>query len=265
MINISLLALTLLAAPPPLIDTPEKAVAAQTAYAAEIGRPPTWTNSIGMTFALVPPGSFIMGGADEDAPPRRVTITKGFYIAATETTRKHWEQVTGKKHSDYYPGENKPINCARYYDLLAFTGALNKLESRDNDQPQYRAPTEAEWEYAARAGQTADTVNDDDAWTIRNSDNQLHDVATRAANALGVHDMQGNVWEWCSDIYDPQYYTYGDTTDPAGATLSTYGYHTLRGGSALHGPNAARFGNRAFYQGSRTDQHIGFRVVLPIE
>lgn len=252
----------------PLIDTPDKAREAQAAAAAALGKPAQWTNSIGMTFQLIPAGQFDMGGGDGDAPLHRVTITKPFYIATHEVTQKQWHQVVGTVHSTFHLGEDKPINCIRYYDVLTFATKLAKRDNIEKDQPTYRPPTEAEWEYAARAGATAEPQGSDldaVAWTIRNSANTLHPVGSRAANAFGVHDMLGNVWEWCSDLYDADYYTIAPNTDPAGPTKDLYGYHVLRGGSAFHGPLAARYANRAFFQGSRSEQHIGFRIVLPLQ
>lgn len=253
---------------PPLIDTPDKARAAQAACAAALGKPAQWTNTIGMTFQLIPPGQFDLGGTDADAPLHRVTITKPFYMATHEVTQKHWRQVVGTVHSTFHVGDDKPINCIRYYDLITFATKLAKLDNIEKGQPTYRAPTEAEWEYAARAGATNQPQGSDldaIAWTIRNSANTTHPVATRAANAFGLHDMLGNVWEWCADLYDADYYTIAPTADPTGPTKDLYGYHVLRGGSAMHGPLAARYCNRAFFQGSRTEQHIGFRIVLPLE
>lgn len=256
----------------PLIDTPVKAAEAQKQWAAKLGKPVQWTNSVGMTFQLIPPGTFVMGLTDgsEDAPQRRVTISAPFYMATTEVARKHWEKVTGIKRSEYFPGEDQPINYITYYDAEAFLRGINKLESLEKDAA-YRMPTEAQWEYAARAGSTTNYPGGDgiehlDAagFFIGNSDNRNQPVGRKAANAFGLHDMHGNVWEWCSDWYDASYYTYGPAIDPTGPELTMSGYRAMRGGSARHGANASRSGNRAFYQSSRSEAHIGFRVVLPI-
>jgi formylglycine-generating enzyme required for sulfatase activity len=264
-------ALALPAAPPlPLIETAAQARAAQGNYAARLNRPVQFTNSLGMTFQLIPPGRFVMGTpGDERAPLREVTITRAFYLGTTEVTRAQYRQVTGKEHSTYFPGEQQPINYITWYHAEGFVAALKKL---DFEKAQvYRLPTEAEWEYAARAGTRVSAEGDQgnyrperEAWLDANSEGTVHPVAQRQANAFGLYDMLGNVWEWCSDYYDPTYYTWGPTADPTGPKLSRNDYRVVRGGSALHDARAARPGNRAFYQSSRSERWLGFRIVLAI-
>jgi formylglycine-generating enzyme required for sulfatase activity len=245
-----------------IIDSPAKARAAQNAWAKELGKPVQWTNSAGMTFRLIPPGTFTMGtgAGDADAPPRKVTISKPFYIGAHEVTRKQWEAVTGLKRSEFFTGEDKPINFITVYDARHFLSKLNKTEKRDA-RSSYRLPTEAEWEYAAGIG--AGKL-DDAGWYRGNAGDTTHPVGGKAANAFGLYDTLGNVWEWCGDYYAADYYKWGDAVDPTGPKKSLYGYRVLRGGSIYDGPEACRPGNRAYYQGSRSEKNIGFRIVLPI-
>jgi len=253
----------------PLIDSTQKAKAAQQKAASRLGKPVTWSNTVGMQFQLIPAGRFVMGcpSGDEDAPLHTVTISKPFYIGKHEVSRAQWEKVTGTQRSDFFSGENMPINYITWYDVNAFFRKLKKTEP-DN---AYRLPTEAEWEYAARAGvasdyPTGDEVSDLDAagWYLANAQYTTHPVGQKPANAFGIHDMLGNVWEWCSDFYDADYYSQSPPVDPTGPAKSLYGYRVLRGGSIYYKPRACRHGNRAYFQSSRTEKHIGFRVVLPI-
>jgi formylglycine-generating enzyme required for sulfatase activity len=216
-----------------------------------------------MTFRLIPPGRFTMGtGVDRDAPHREVTITRPFYLAETEMTRAQWEATTGLTTSDYFPGEKMPIS---YITSREIRTVLKKLRQGDKTRV-YRLPTEAEWEYAARAGATGDGAEDlaKTAWIAGNAGQAPRPVAGLAPNAWGLYDMQGNVWEWCSDFYDPETYRFGKAVDPSGPRQTLYGYCVLRGGSALDPARAARAGNRAFYQNSRSNSRIGLRLVLEI-
>jgi formylglycine-generating enzyme required for sulfatase activity len=257
----------------PLIDSPQVAREQQQAWAQKLGKPVQWTNSVGMVMQLIPPGRFVMGDSDADgeaggdAPRHEVTLTKPFYIGATEVTRAQWEKVTGVQRSTFFPGPDMPINFITVYDAEAFIKALNKAEP----EAAYALPTEAQWEYAARAGVKSDFVTGSDVkaleqagWVLSNAGDTLHPVGQKAANAFGLFDVHGNVWEWCSDDYDPAGYRMGEPVNPTGPTRSLYGYQVLRGGSIYYGEKAAALGNRAFYQASRSEKHIGFRVVLPI-
>jgi formylglycine-generating enzyme required for sulfatase activity len=252
----------------PVIDAPDKAKAAQAAAAEKLGKPVEWTNSIGMKFRLIPAGEFVMGSKEghADETPHKVRITRPFYLAVTEVTRAKWEQVTEKQQSTYFPGPDLPINSVSWYHAQDFFARLNKLESA-----KYRLPTEAEWEYAARAGSatkypTGDAEADLDkvGWYEKNSDNTLRPVGQKAPNAFGLYDMNGNAWEWCDDFYDAEYYGVSPVDDPKGPSRSVYRYRCLRGGSALFGAAAARSTARNYYQESRYERHIGFRVLLPV-
>ena len=254
-------------APSPLIDTPAKAKAAQEACAAQLGKPVQWTNGAGMNFQLVPAGEFMMGSpGDADAPLHRVRLTKPFYLATTEVTRAQWEALTGTVRSTYFPGAEMPINCVSWYEAQQFIGALSKKEG-----VKYRLPTEAEWEFAARGGATTrfpagDAEQDLDraGWFVKNSDNVLHAVGQKEPNAFGLQDMHGNAWEWCDDFYDPQSYAVSPLEDPKGPERSLYRYRVLRGGSIFYGAGMCASGHRDYFQESRYEKHIGFRVLLPI-
>jgi len=230
-------------------------------YAQRVGLPEQWTAPDGMVFILIPPGSFTMGGESaSDAPPHTVTISKPFYLATTEMTQSQWRRATGKIHSTYFPGDDHPINCVTQVQIVPMLKALQK------DIPGARLPTEAEWEYAARAGSTSEKAADLDgkAWTASNSNNMVQAVGKKAPNAFGLYDMQGNVWEWCSDFYDAEYYQRAPKQDPSGPQKSLYRYVVIRGGSALFGDEASDLGNRAFSQAGRPRPDLGLRLAFDV-
>ena len=255
-----------------LLASPQAALDAQAAWAAHLNKPATWTNSVGMKMILIPPGEFVMGApGDADAPPHTVRITKPYYMAATEVTRAQWEAVTGNAHSTFFPGPDQPMNNMRWYDAVAFNAALSKAENLDKAN-SYVLPSEAQWELAARAGTTTHYATGDDeaaldkaGWFQHNSGATTHPVAQKQPNALGLYDMHGNVWEWCEDYYEAAYYRISPKDDPTGPATSLFGYRVLRGGSIYYQPVACRSGNRAYFQSSRSEKHIGFRPILPVE
>ena len=187
---------------------------------------------------LVEAGTFLMGITNSEwYPVHSVTITKDYYMGETEVTQALWEAVTGysptadvdKMWSDEYGlGDDYPAYNIRYEDVQSFIVKLNRLTGE-----KFRMPTEAEWEYAARGGKKSkgytysgsDTVGEV-AWYDGNSSSKTHIVMTMAANELGIYDMSGNVWEWCSDWFD--YFDSSAQTDPAGPTTGKE--RVIRGG-----------------------------------
>lgn len=253
-----LLGITLLSS---LWGTAARVEAQTSASEQTAGLPEKWTAPDGMEFVLIPPGSFTMGReGSSDAPPHTVKISKPFYLAAREMTQSQWKLATGKIHSTYFPGDDHPINCVTQVQIVPMLKALQK------DIPGARLPTEAEWEYAARAGSTSEQAADLDAkaWTASNSNNTVQAVGKKAPNAFGLYDMQGNIWEWCSDFYDPEYYQRAPEQDPAGPQKSLYRYVVIRGGSALFGDEASAVGNRAFSQAGRPRPDLGLRLAFDV-
>jgi formylglycine-generating enzyme required for sulfatase activity len=187
----------------------------------------------GLTFDLVwiPPGKFIMGSPDSEAGRQKgetqhhVTLTKGFWMGKYEVTQELWEKVMGKNPSQF-KGAKNPVEMVSWDDCREFIGKLNDMTSGGG----FRLPTEAEWEYACRAGTTGATYHDvlnSIAWNTDNSERTTHPVGKKRANALGLHDMLGNVWEWCQDWLGE--YPSETVTDPTGP--SSGGDRVFRGGS----------------------------------
>ena len=208
----------------------------------------TYTNSLGMTFNLIPAGTFMMGSPEDELGrasgeiQHQVTITHSFYMQTTEVTQGQWAAVMGSNPSYYSQcGDNCPVEYVSWYDVQDFIAALNS-----RGEGTYRLPTEAEWEYAARAGSTTAFANGDitvthygffrcghdpnlDAigWYCGNSGpGGKRPVAQKLPNAWGLYDMHGNVWEWVQDWYG-SYPTTG-ITDPTGPETGSTG--VIRGG-----------------------------------
>jgi formylglycine-generating enzyme required for sulfatase activity len=251
-----------------LIDTPEKANAAQAAWAAKLGKPVQWTNAAGMKFQLIPPGEFDMGvkDGDKDAPLHRVKLTEPFYLGTYEVTRAEWEKIMKGKNSNFFPGPTHPMNHTHAYQADGFCAALSKLEGITNAVAQYRLPTEAEWEFACRAGMTTEPELDKVAWYEKNSGGTTHPVGQKTANAFGLYDMLGNVWEWTGDFYDTDFYTKGPKENPSlPKDEYPHEYRVVRGGSCFYDAKFCTTWHRDRYEPSRTLNNLGLRVVLPIK
>ncbi len=179
-------------------------------------------NSIGMEFRRIEPGSFLMGseeGDPDEKPVHKVTLTKAFYIAVYEVTQEQWEKVMGWNPSRFKSPKN-PVESVSYGDAHEFIAKLSEKEKLT-----YRLPTEAEWEYACRAGtrgrfywgdDPSDRQVSDYAWYDGDSGNSPHPVGQKKPNVWGLYDMSGNVWEWCQEWYADKYPSESQT-DPTGA------------------------------------------------
>jgi len=241
-------------------------------------------NSLDMEFVLIPAGTFLMGSPVNEARRNKsenqhtVTITKSFYMQATEVTLDQWWDVMGKKFFGRRKGyEDGPVTKVSWFDCLKFIEKLNK-----KGQGVYRLPTEAEWEYACRAGtQTAynwgnkidcsnamfanNTKRDHEGSCvdfIKSKDlkpNRPAPAKSYAANAWGLYDMHGNVWEWCQDWYQ-NYYPKGGVTDPKGPNSSERG-KIRRGGSWFGKGRSCRSANRAWANPAARFETTGFRLV----
>lgn len=203
----------------------------------------------GVKFTMVPVegGTFTMGVTSEQGgyagdKAHQVTLSD-YYIGQTEVTQALWKAVMGSNPS-FFKGDNLPVECVSWNDCQVFIQNLNQLTGK-----QFRLPTEAEWEYAARGGRKSRGYkyaggNDIGlvAWYEDNSGNETHPVATKQANELGVYDMSGNAWEWCSDWYDS--YQSSSQSDPQGPS-SGFG-RVLRGGSYDYDAGDCRVSRRGF-------------------
>jgi formylglycine-generating enzyme required for sulfatase activity len=227
--------------------------------------PDVVTNSLGMRMVRVPPGSFLMGSPpgeplrQAEETPHRVTLTRAFRVGATEVTERQWSAVMPQGRSAA-AGEDRPVASVSWKDAQEFCRELSGREGK-----RYRLPTEAEWEYACRAGATSPAAAGanlgDVAWYSENSDASAHAVGRKAPNAWALFDMLGNVAEWTMDVYAP--YPREDVKDPPGPTTGSS--RVVRGGSWRSFPPALRCAARVGTPESYQVPHVGLRVVLEIE
>ena len=245
-------------------ETPSKPPATQSAPANRAPRAgDAVTNSLGMKLLYVPAGTFTMGspldeaGRHDDEVSHPVTISRGFYIGATEVTQAQWQAVMGFNRSET-TGENLPVSRLSWHHAVTFCKKLSQAEGRT-----VRLPTEAEWEYACRAGSAEAFAGtgkvDEMGWHMDNSDERPHRVATKKPNAWGLYDLHGNVAEWCADRYARELPA-GAARDPAGPATGTY--RVARGGSWGHFARAARSAARASFNPAYQLDTLGLRVVM---
>ena len=229
----------------------------------EKGADGLFINSLGMEFVLVEAGTFQMGstsGDSDEKPVHQVTLTKDYYLGKYEVTQAQWVAVMGSNPSDF-KGDNLPVEQVSWNMIQEFITKLNQKEGGD----KYRLPTEAEWEFAARGGNKSqgytyagsNTIGDV-AWYSSNSSSQTHQVGTKKANELGIYDMSGNVWEWCSDWWGT--YSSESQTDPTGP--STDSNRVLRGGSWYSSGNKCRVAFRIYDDPSNHYCSCGFRILV---
>jgi formylglycine-generating enzyme required for sulfatase activity len=250
--------------------------------------PAAYVDGVGIAFVRIPAGSFMMGSsenfpdaAQSELPQHRVTISKPFYLGKFEVTQAQWEAVMGSnpytldRSNPYYrmPGMaariTRPTHPATvsWNDAQDFIRRLNQKEAG----ARYRLPTEAEWEYAARAGTvTAYSFGDDDkqleryAWVGGNfATGGTHPVGQKPSNPWSLHDIHGNAWEWVQDWYDPRYYAGSPANDPPGPASGTQ--HVVRGGSWHSTGNGWRSAFRRAYDPDYRGISIGLRLVREIE
>ena len=251
------------------------------------GPPKHFTNGVGMKFVWIPPGSFMMGGTKEelekqpfdilafraDETRHKVTLTKGFYMAVYTVTQEQWQAVIGDNPS-YFKGEkNLPVERVSWNDCQRF---INKL--RGKDRRPYRLPTEAEWEYACRAGTTTpfycgETIstgqaNYDGDFTYGNGRKGAHrgkttPVGSFPPNPWGLYDMHGNVWQWCQDWLGD--YPHKDVVDPRGPPTGVT--RVMRGGSFSQKPEDCRSAKRngGTLPGRGDAINIGLRLCFSLE
>ncbi|MBA4019824.1 MAG: formylglycine-generating enzyme family protein [Pirellula sp.] len=254
------------------------------------GLPREIVNSQGAKFVEIPAGEFLMGsstGDDDERPPHRVRITKPFFLARFEVTQREYAEVMGENPSWFSPEgggrrdfeempkwhrdiSRLPVESVSWLEATEYCRKLSALPAEQTAGRSYRLPTEAEWEYAARAGTTTDfAVFPDQAMTgnfvMRNYSYRRQwtwPVGSFWRNRFGLFDMHGNVWEWCADRYDADYYAVSPSDDPPGPTEGTG--RVVRGGDYRSPSRMARASNRDFTRESRRDEGNGIRVVLEL-
>ncbi len=219
---------------------------------------------VAMTFCWIPPGKFTMGspanekGRSSDEYQVEVTLTKGFWMAKTEVSQAQWEAVMGNNPSNF-KGANLPVEKVSWNDVQEFLTKINEMVG-NADGGKMVLPTEAQWEYAARAGETGPYSGgtlDEVAWHYRNSSYKTHPVGTKKPNAWGLHDMHGNVWEWCADRYASELQ---GGVDPEGPNSGVS--RVCRGGSWHCSEAISRAASRGRAGSSLRINNLGFRLAL---
>ena len=227
-----------------------------------------------MELCRIPAGRFLMGSPDEEqdrepgeGPQHGVTISRPFYLGTYEVTHAQWKAVTGStRDNSGFDGSNydSPMQATSWNEVQGFLEQLNAL-----GLGTFRLPTEAEWEYAARAGTTSrfywgddpEYVEIDDyAWYDENAEGEAHDAGEKEPNAWGLYDMSGNAWEWCEDWYGP--YSGEDQVDPRGPENGTT--KVFRGGEWFNPPEKARSAYRGSFAPDSWLYFGGLRVVKEI-
>jgi formylglycine-generating enzyme required for sulfatase activity len=272
---------------------------------------PVITNSIGMKLALIPAGKFLMGSPPDEAERNEgevqhaVTITKPFYLGVYEVTQREYHQVMGNQpppppvarahfEAARGGGPDHPMENVRWTQAVDFCQQLSERPEEKQARRRYRLPTEAEWEYACRAGTTtafhygqalsAKQANFNGSFPYGGAETgpylrQTTKVGSYAPNAFGLYDMHGNVWEWCSDWYDPEYYRHSPKEDPQGPPKGIvptgykdtdtpgYGlfYLVIRGGCWIDEARACRSAHRFRAMPNEPYRLIGLRVVCEVE
>ncbi|ETX00689.1 MAG: hypothetical protein ETSY1_10295 [Candidatus Entotheonella factor] len=222
---------------------------------------------LALEFVLIHPGTFQMGSErfDDEQPVYPVRISRPFYLGKYPVTQAEWEAVMGTNSSSFQGHPRRPVENVSWEEAQAFIERLNALEGHR----QYRLPTEAEWEYAARAGSTTDYYFGDNvsrlhqyAWWASNARGQTHPVGELKPNASGLYDIHGNVWEWIRDWYGSTYYEERVSQDPQGP--STASYRTVRGGGWDCRAGDCRSASRNVEVPNGRSPAIGFRLLKQI-
>jgi formylglycine-generating enzyme required for sulfatase activity len=241
-----------------------------------------------MKLVLIPAGTFLMGslkaedGAEDERPQHKVTLEQAYYMGVYPVTQEEYKKVMLTNPSYFSPtGEGKawvmgmstsnfPVEQVSWVDAKAFCAKLSDLAAEKTAGRLYRVPSEAEWEYACRAGSTkkyhyGDTEDDLKAvgWYEANSGSRPHNVGRKKPNAWGLHDMHGNVAQWCNDWYFKDYYSEGFNTNPKGPISGAS--RVVRGGNWLHVAGNCRAAIRGSKAPAFRYNNIGFRVVCDVQ
>ncbi|NQT17360.1 MAG: formylglycine-generating enzyme family protein, partial [Planctomycetes bacterium] len=250
---------------PPLAIAPfdeAQAKQHQRAWAEYRGVAVETTNSVGMKLVLIPAGEFMMRSPakSNEGPQHRVEITKPFYLGVTEVTQEQYEQVMGENPSKSKVDPQCPVESVSWGNAEKFCERLSEKEGK-----KYRLPTEAQWEYACRAGSPTKWYFGDSesqlgeyAWYRDNSGRTTHPVGQKKPNGWRLYDMHGNVWEWCADWKAD--YANSSSSDPTGPSSGSY--RVGRGGGWDPPARACHSALRYFYPPGSERRYLGFRVSL---
>jgi formylglycine-generating enzyme required for sulfatase activity len=254
------------------------------------------TNSIDMKLAFIPAGKFMMGSPaseeerNAEEVQHEVTITKPFYLGVTLVTQAQFDKVMGKNPSFFHAkgggGPDHPVDQVLWTDAGEFCQKLSALPEEKKAGRVYRLPTEAEWEYACRAGTTtafhfgnslsSKQANFNGNYPYGSADKgpylrRTEKVSSYPANAFGLYDMHGNLWEWCSDWYDPDYYKNSPKEDPKGPAKGVVStgfrndfFPVVRGGCWLDEARGCRSAYRFRLMPSERYRWVGFRVACDV-
>ena len=223
-------------------------------------------NGVSYKLVRVTGDTFTMGAtaeqynyADRDESPTHQVTLSSYYIGQTEVTQELWQAVMGNNPS-YYKGAKRPVEMVSWYNCQEFLRKLNQLTGKN-----FRLPTEAEWEYAARGGSkrlgykySGNNKLSMVSWYHDNSGECTHDVATKQPNELGLYDMSGNVWEWCRDWYGS--YSSSAQTNPVGPSSGSY--RVIRGGSWYTSVSHSRVAYRWRNLADKRNDDLGLRLAL---
>ena len=224
-------------------------------------------DDLGLTLIWIAPGSFSMGsasaGTDRERPVTQVTLTRGFWLGRTEVTQAQWTALM-ESNPSHFKGDSLPVELVNWNEVMEFCQKLTEREraaGRLSADLAYTLPTEAQWEYACRAGTTSDTSPanlDELAWHMANSGEQTHPVGQKQANPWGLYDMYGNVWEWCLDWYGD--YAGGSVADPRGVPAGPG--RIIRGGSWRGSAVDCRAPYRSAKEWDHRRHGLGLRLAL---
>jgi formylglycine-generating enzyme required for sulfatase activity len=222
----------------------------------------------GMKLVYIPGGCFKMGspeseeGRDDDEDPVHEVCVDAFWMGKYEVTQGQWEKVMGSNPSYFKKGDDYPVERVSWDDAQGF---IKKLNSKSGNT--YRLPTEAEWEYACRANSPGKYCGGDDpdavAWHDGNSGDSTHSVGKKQKNSFDLHDMSGNVWEWCADWYEKGYYAVSPKDNPQGPESDSS--RVIRGGGWYDSPGGVRPAYRIGFSPGNRYYDLGFRLILPVQ
>jgi len=249
-----------------------------------INRPRSLTVSAGIKLVLLSPGSFLRGSesgemlrGNDEGPQRHIRITRPFYLGVYPVTKQQYEVMTGPSSLPRGVGPDHPVQQVSWEDARTFCKWLSALPAEHKTGRRFRLPTEAEWEYACRAGTTtpfafgvalsSTQANFDGSRRYGSAEpgpylQRTSKVGQFPANAWGLYDMHGNVWEWCHDWYEERYYEVSPEADPPGPDRGTH--KVLRGGSWNNSGHLCRSARRNKYEPNFVADTIGFRIVLEV-